>query len=157
MFMLGIIAYRRGWFARIPETMGKVWLWIAAIGLVLSPVIAIGGGAINHIAYFEGGFHWQSFVYAFWEAIMCVSLCTGLLVLFRRRLNHQGSLGKFLSANAYTVYIIHPPVIVALAYSLHTITLYPLLKYALAVAIAVPCCFALSALVRMIPYAKRIL
>jgi fucose 4-O-acetylase-like acetyltransferase len=48
-------------------------------------------------------------------------------------------------------------IIVSLAYSLRTVTLYPLLKYAIAVIIAVPCCFVLSAFVRMIPYAKRIL
>jgi len=39
---------------------------------------------------------------------------------------------------------------------LHVVTFYPLLKYGLAVIIAVPCCYALVALVRMIPYAKRI-
>jgi surface polysaccharide O-acyltransferase-like enzyme len=61
------------------------------------------------------------------------------------------------TVNAYTVYILHPLIIVGLAYGLHTVTLYPLLKYGIAVMIAVPCCFALSALVCMIPYAKKIL
>jgi len=88
---------------------------------------------------------------------MCLAMCKGLLVLFRKRFNRQGSFGKFLSANAYTVYILHPLVIVGLAYGLHTVALYPLLKYGIAVMVAVPCCFVLSALVRMIPYAKRIL
>jgi surface polysaccharide O-acyltransferase-like enzyme len=157
MFILGIIAYRRSWFTRIPDAMGKVWLWVAIIDLLLFPVVAIGGGAINHLDYFAGGLHWQAFFYAFWEAIMCVAMCTGLLVLFRKRFNSQGSFGKFLSANAYTVYILHPLVIVGLAYGLHTVTLYPLLKYGIAVMIAIPCCFVLSALVRRIPYAKRIL
>ena len=157
MFILGIIAYRRGWFTRMPEAMGKVWLRIAIIDLILFPVVAIGGGAINHLEYFAGGLHWQAFFYALWEAIMCVALCTGLLVFFRKRFNRQGSFGQFLSANAYTVYILHPLVIVGLAYGLHTVALYPLLKYGIAVTIALPCCFVLSALVRMIPYAKRIL
>jgi hypothetical protein len=51
---------------------------------------------------------------------MCVAMCTGLLVLFRKRFNRQRSFGNFLSANAYTVYIVHPFVIVGLAYGLHT-------------------------------------
>lgn len=157
MFILGIIAYRRGWFTSIPDAMGKVWLWVAIIGILLFPVIAIGGGAINHVEYFEGGLHWQAFISALWEAIICVAMCTGLLVLFRKHFNRQGHLWAFLSANAYTVYILHPLVIVSLAYSLRTVALYPLLKYAMAVIIAVPCCFVLSALVRMIPYARRIL
>ena len=157
MFILGILAYRRRWFTRMPDAMGKVWLWVAIIDLFLFPVVAIGGGAINHLEYFTGGLHWQAFFYAFWEAIMCVAMCTGLLVLFRKRFNRQRSFGKFLSANAYTVYILHPLVIVGLAYGLHTVALYPLLKYGIAVMIAVPCCFVLSALVRMIPYAKKVL
>jgi surface polysaccharide O-acyltransferase-like enzyme len=157
MFILGIIAYRRSWFTRIPDAMGRVWLWVAIIDLLLFPVVAIGGGAINHLEYFAGGLHRQAFFYALWEAIMCVAMCTGLLVLFRKRFNRQGSFEKFLSANAYTVYILHPLVIVGLAYGLHTVALYPLLKYGIAVMVAVPCCFVLSALVRMIPYAKRIL
>lgn len=157
MFVLGLIAHRRRWFTRIPDAMGKVWLWVAIIELVLFPVVAIAGGAINHLEYFAGGLHWQALFYALWEAIMCVAMCTGLLVLFRKRFHRQRSFGKFLSANAYTVYILHPLVIVGLAYGLHTVALYPLLKYGIAVMIAVPCCFALSALVRMIPYAKKIL
>lgn len=157
MFVLGIIAYRRGWLTRIPDAMGRAWFWVAIGNLVLFLVLAIAGGAIKHIEYFEGGLHWQNFAYAVWEAIMCVALCTWLLVFFRRRVQRQGRLGKFLTANAYTVYILHPLVIVGLAYSLRSITLYPLLKFGIAVIIAVPCCFALSALVRMLPYAKRIL
>ena len=157
MFILGILAYRHQWFTRLPDVMGKVWIRIAIIDLFLFPLVAIGGGAINHIAYFEGGLHWQAFAYALWEAIMCVAMCIGLLVLFRKRFNRQGSLWRFLSANAYTVYILHPLIIVGLAYGLHTVTLHPLLKYGFAVVIAVPCCFVLSALVRKIPYAKRIL
>jgi glucans biosynthesis protein C len=157
MFILGILAYRQSWFTKIPDTMGKVWIGVAIIDLLLFPVVAIGGGAIKHIAYFEGGLHWQAFAYALWEAIMCVAMCTGLLVLFRKRFNRQGNLWRFLSANAYTVYILHPLIIVGLAYSLHTVVLYPLLKYAIAVMIAVPGCFVLSTLVRMIPYAKKIL
>ena len=157
MFILGILAYRHSWLTRMPEAMGKVWIGVAIIDLFLFPVVAIAGGAINHLAYFAGGLHWQALFYAFWEAVMCVAMCTGLLVLFRKCFHRQGSLGKFLSANAYTVYIVHPLVIVGLAYGLHTVTLYPLLKYGIAVMIAVPCCFALSALVRMIPYAKKVL
>ena len=157
MFILGVIAYRRSWFTRIPDAMGKVWSWVAIIGFLLFLVMVIGTRAIHQTQYFEGGFHWQAFIYALWESVMCVAICTSLLVLFRKHFNHQGNLWKFLSANAYTVYIIHPLIIVALAYSLHTVALYPLLKYGLAVIIAVPCCFVLSDLIRMIPYAKRIL
>ena len=161
MFIAGLIAYRRGWFTRIPDAVGKRWLWVALIDLVLFMLLFVAlakvGGGTKHIDYFEGGLHWQALVFAFWEAILCVALCTGLLVFFRKHFNRLGRVWNFLSANAYAVYIVHPVILVGVAYSLHIVTLYPLLKYGLAVIIAVPCCFALAALVRMIPYAKRIL
>jgi glucan biosynthesis protein C len=161
IFIVGLIAYRRGWFTKISDAVGKRWLWVAVIDLLLfvSLFVALAkvGGGTKHIGYFEGGLHWQALVFAFWEAIMCVALCTGLLVFFRKHVNRPGRVWNFLSANAYAVYIIHPPILVGVAYGLHMVALYPLLKYGLAVIIAVPCCFALGALVRMIPYAKRIL
>jgi hypothetical protein len=46
-------------------------------------------------------------------------------------------------------------VLVALA--IRNITLYPLLKFALAVFIAVPLCFALGNFIRQLPLARRIL
>jgi surface polysaccharide O-acyltransferase-like enzyme len=156
LFIVGLIAYRRGWFTTIPDAVGKRWLWVALIDLLLFPLLLQWGGGFNHSEYFVGGIHWQALVYAFWEAIMCVALCTGLLVFFRKHVNRSGRVWTFLSANAYATYVFHPIILVSLAYGLHFVTLYPLLKYGLAVVIAVPCCFALGALVRMIPYAKRI-
>jgi len=156
MFILGLIAYRRGWFTKIPYAVGKRWLWVALIDLILLVPLALFLGDAKNVTYGEGGFHWQAFVYAFWEATMCVSLCTGLLVFFRKHFNRPGRVWNFLSANAYATYIFHPVVLVSLAYGLHFVTLYPLLKYGIAVIIAVPCCFALGALIRQIPYAKRV-
>ena len=156
LFIVGLIAYRRGWLTKIPDAVGKRWFWVALIDLLLFAPFVKWGGGINHLDYFLGGLHWQALVYALWEAIMCVAMCTGLLVLFRKYFNRQGSVWNFLSANAYAAYIFFPVILVSLAYALHTVALYPLLKFGIAVIIAVPCCFALGALVRMIPYAKRI-
>jgi surface polysaccharide O-acyltransferase-like enzyme len=158
MFILGLIAYRLGWLTRIPDTVGKRWFWVGLIDLLFFVLLfvlnGVWGGSID---YFLGGLHWQAFVYAFWEAIMCVAMCTGLLVFFRKHLNRPGRVWNFLSANAYAAYILHPVILVGLAYSLHTIALYPLLKLGIAVIIAVPLCFLISSVIRRIPFANRIL
>jgi glucans biosynthesis protein C len=158
MFILGLIAYRRGWLTKIPDAVGKRWFWVALIALlffVLSSVLnGIWGGSID---YFLGGLHWQAFVYASWEAIMCVAMCTSLLVFFRKHLNHPRRVWTFLSANAYATYILHPVIVVSLAYSLHTVALYPLLKLGSAVVIAVPLSFLISSVIRKIPFANRVL
>jgi surface polysaccharide O-acyltransferase-like enzyme len=80
-----------------------------------------------------------------------------LLSLFRSRLDFQGSLGRFLSKNAYTAYIVHAPVIVALAWTLRNISIYPLMKYVLVAPIAVGLCFLISLFVRRIPLAEKVL
>jgi glucan biosynthesis protein C len=158
MFILGLIAYRRGWLTKIPDAVGKRWFWVALIALlffVLSSVLnGIWGGSID---YFLGGLHWQAFVYASWEAIMCVAMCTSLLVFFRKHLNRPRRVWTFLSANAYATYILHPVIVVSLAYSLHTVALYPLLKLGIAVVIAVPLSFLISSVIRKIPFANRVL
>ena len=158
MFILGLIAYQRGWLTRIPDAVGKRWFWVALIDIfvfvLLSVLNGIWGGSID---YFLGGLHWQALVYASWEAIMGVAMCTGLLVFFRRHLNRPGRVWNFLSANAYAAYIFHPVILVGLAYSLHTVALYPLLKFGIAVIIAVPLCFLVSLVIRKIPFANRVL
>jgi len=84
-------------------------------------------------------------------------VCIGLLVLFRQRWNHQGRLARSLAATVYIVYLIHPPVLVGFAYAFHVVTLYPLLKFAIAVLITVPLCFLISSFIRKIPLADRML
>ncbi|GCE46072.1 hypothetical protein KTH_09410 [Thermosporothrix hazakensis] len=102
------------------------------------------------------GLHWQAATYALWEAIMCTHVCIGLL-LFRQRLNRQGSVLKGMAAQSYTVSIIHPMVIVAGAFLLHWVPLYPLVKFVVAALLMVPVCFLLAGALRAIPGAKKIL
>ncbi|GHO62972.1 hypothetical protein KSC_018640 [Ktedonobacter sp. SOSP1-52] len=157
LFVIGLMAYRRNWFLRLPDVLGRVWLRIA-IGAMLSfPIMIIALGAVGHADLFEGGWHWQALIYALWESVVCVGLCIGLLALFRKHLNTQGRMGKALSASAYTVYLIHPLIIVPLAYAARTIELYSLLKFALVVLIAVPLCFFAGYVLRKIPLPHKIL
>ncbi len=88
---------------------------------------------------------------------MIVGVCLGLLALFRQRLNHQGKLAKGLAASAYTVYLIHPVVLVGFAYAFHVVALYPLLKFGIAVLITLPLCFLISGVIRKIPLVNRAL
>jgi glucan biosynthesis protein C len=79
------------------------------------------------------------------------------LQLFRRLFNVRGRLGSFLSQHSYTVYIIHIPIIVFLAFVLRGISLENLLKLDLAAVVVVPTCFAVAYIVRKIPLASRVL
>jgi glucan biosynthesis protein C len=159
MFIVGIVAYRRNWPVRIPDATGRLWLFVAIFFvLVLVPVLFVTGGALNgDPTPFLGGLHWQCLAYAVWEQITGVAIIIALLYLFGKYLNRQGKPAQAASASAYTAYVIHAPVIILVAIAIRSISLYPLLKFALAVLIAVPLCFALSNVIRKLPLASRIL
>ena len=159
MYIVGIVAYRRNWLTRIPDAIGRLWLCIAVVMVVIvfPALFTLGGAAKGNIAPFLGGLHWQCFTYVLWEQLTGVAFIIALLALFRKRLNRQGKIIRAMADSAYTAYIIHAPVVILVAIAIRSISLYPLLKFALAVFIAVPLCFALANVVRQLPLARRIL
>jgi glucan biosynthesis protein C len=159
MFIVGIAAYRRNWLTRIPDSMGRLWLLMAAvmIAIIFPALFVLGGATKGNITPFIGGLHWQCFGYALWEQVTGVATIIALLFLFRKHLNHQGNLAQAASASAYTAYIIHGPVIILVALAIRGITLQPLLKFVLAVLISAPLCFGLSNVIRRLPLANKIL
>ncbi len=158
LFIVGLIAYRRNWLLNLPERTGRFWLRVALVSVLLFWPLALGGGALQHgLDPFRGGLHWQALAYALWESLLGVSMCIGLVYVFRRYRGQQGRLAHFLSRNAYTAFLIHEVVIVAIAYAVRNVAIYPLVKWALVALVAVPLCFALSAPLRRLPYTDRIL
>lgn len=157
LFILGLVAYRRNWLMSLPDSVGKLWLGIGGLLILLYGPLAIIGGALEDVEPFMGGWHWQSLLFATWDAFMCLSMCIGLIYFFRRRLNRQGALAHELSRGAYATYLIHEPVITSLAILTIGIFVYPLLKFFLACIIFIPICFGLGSLVRRLPYFDRVL
>jgi glucan biosynthesis protein C len=159
MFIVGTAAYKRKWLSRIPDAMGKLWLAVAIIFIfILFPVLFVSGGAMSgDISAFVGGLHWQCFALAVWEQFTGIAIIIALLFLSRKYFNHQGKISKAASASAYTAYIIHAPAIILVAIAIRNINLYPLIKFALAVLISIPLCFASANVIRQLPLARRIL
>ena len=156
LFIVGILAYRHKWLMTITDSVGRVALIVTALATL--PMLA--AAAVNlesYFATFVGGMNTIAFIYALWEAIFCVGMAIGLLTTFHQHFNHSSALAKSLATHAYTVYIIHAPVIVALAYTLSGWPLAPFLKFVVASLIAIPLCFAVAWLVRKAPYAERVL
>jgi surface polysaccharide O-acyltransferase-like enzyme len=157
LFVVGLIAYRRNWLASLSDATGKRWLVVAIVLILMFVPMAVAGGAMETDEPFRGGLYWQAAAYALWESFVCVGMCIGLTYLFRRYANRQGRLTRFLSPNAYTAYIIHAPIITFTALALRNVDAYPLLKFGLAVLIALPLCFVVSNLIRKLPYTDRVL
>jgi glucan biosynthesis protein C len=157
LFIVGLVAYRQNWLVRLPERAGRVWMTAAAILILLYPPIAILGGALADPTLFKGGWHWQALLAALWQSFLGLSMCVSIIYLFQRRLDRQGALGRFLSPNAYTAYLIHEPVITFAALFATGLMLYPLLKFGLMALMTIPLIFGLSSLMRRLPYTQRVL
>jgi glucan biosynthesis protein C len=164
-YILGIVASRRNWFAQLTPRMATVWSLTTIPASLIFNVLAFpswmqqtGAGGMPQAGYtLAGGFDWLALCYALWESFMIVGVCIGLLVLFRECWNHQGRLAKGLAASVYTVYLIHPVVLVGFAYAFHAVALYPLLKWVIAVLVTLPLCFLISGGIRRIPLVNRAL
>ncbi len=157
LFILGLVAYRRGWLARLPEATGRLWLKIGVLTVFLFWPLAVAGDMATNVEPFLGGWHWQALAYALWESFLCMGMCIGLIYTFRRRGNGQGRLAQSLSRNAYTAYLVHGPVITAMALAARDVAVHPLAKLGLVSLVAIPLCFGVSSLVRRLPYADRVL
>ncbi|MBN1152342.1 MAG: acyltransferase family protein [Dehalococcoidia bacterium] len=157
LFVVGLIAFRRNWLVELPDRTGRLWLRMAVLMVILWAPMMVVNGAINDDNSFKGGWCWQSLVYALWESFLCLSMCIGLVYLFRRYFNRRGKIAGFLVPNAYTAYLIHAVVITALAFAFQDIALYPQLKWVMVALVAVPLCFGISALIRKLPYTDRVL
>jgi glucan biosynthesis protein C len=105
---------------------------------------------------FSGGFHWQAAAYAVWESFFCIGICLGLLVLFRDKYNAQSKVSRFLSENAFGVYVFHTPLLVGATMLVRGIVIYPLIKMILMTMAMLPVCFGFSYLIRKIPLMGKV-
>ncbi len=157
LFCAGIIAYRRGAFSKIPYKIGMNWFRVVLIaGIPFWILLIIFGGVIKGSMEFTGGITWQSAAYSFWESFFCIGICLGLIVMFRDKFNTRGRLTKFLSDNAFGVYVFHAPILVFITLLMKDWQTYHLLKFFVAAIIAVPICFCSVYLIRKIPGLNRI-
>jgi hypothetical protein len=158
LFIIGVMAYNNRWFDSFNDSVGMSWLKLSLPAIVLFPIIGVAGGALEDITPFLGGVHWQSLVYSLWEAFAGTGLIAGIFVIFRKKYDSQTRFTKNLSDNAYTVFIIHAPVIVSFSYAIRNLHVFPLLKFAVVSVAGVSLCFLLSHfMVRKIPYSEKVL
>jgi fucose 4-O-acetylase-like acetyltransferase len=157
MFAAGALAYRRNWLPDLPAGVRRVWSVVLILAVISLPLFALLG-SLENSEPFDGGLTWQSLLFSTWGALYCTAISLALLAAFRRFFDRQGALGRRLARSAYTVYLIHPLVLVGLALSLRGLALDPLLKYALVAPLALALCFGIAhQLVHRLPLAGRVL
>lgn len=132
LFVLGIAAWRFDWLRQLnwkqarPWIIGLVVTWSAMPAAIVLALRVNGPGKSN----FSGGFSGPAVFYALWEPFVAWGLIAAWLLLFRARMNAPSAFWTWLNRRAYAVYILHPPVLVALSLALHPWVAPALVKFA---------------------------
>lgn len=133
LFAAGIVAARGRWITKLNSRPCIPLLTIALLVAIVAPR-------------------------AIWESYVCIAVSYSLLVLYREKFPNQNPFEKFLSANAFSVYVFHPPILILIARAMHPLIWHPLLKFATLTVLAAVATFALSgAVFRRIPILRAIL
>ncbi|HSG67598.1 MAG TPA: acyltransferase family protein, partial [Bacteroidales bacterium] len=157
MFAIGVVARSVNLFEQINYNSGKRYLIVSlALGIPLWTFIILNSGALDGIMLIEGGWNWPAFAYALWESFFCVTFIIALIGLFKRKMNIGGSFQKFLSDNAFGVFVFHTPVLIATSMLLREVAMHPVLKFFMVSAIAVSASFITAWMVRRPKFLRRI-
>ncbi len=158
LFILGIRAGEGGLFDALIDRGGMRWfVAVLAAGIPLWIVLMVTGGALQGKMLIDGGLHWQSFAYAFWEAFVAIGFSLGITAFFKQYFNRENAATRFLAENAFGVYMFHAPILIALSLAFRDWRAPFLAKHALIAPLAFAASLAFSALVRRIPPIRAIL
>jgi hypothetical protein len=159
LFTLGTMAERRGWLDALSPRLLRVWVPIMIVDvacLVTALVMLLPKGKAAIVPWL-GGMHPEAFAIATTESLWCVGASVTVLVLFRERFSGD-RWARALGGDAYTVYIIHAPVIVAIAVAMKGLDLGPFVKFATLTLLGTAACFAASHYVlRRSAFVRRVL
>jgi glucans biosynthesis protein C len=104
-----------------------------------------------------GGFNIKAFAYAVWEPFLAIGISILLLASFKKYVNIENGFTRWLTSNAYTVYIIHPVMLVSYSVIMANVSLPIYFKFLTVGAASILTCWIVSSLVRKIPYVKTFL
>jgi peptidoglycan/LPS O-acetylase OafA/YrhL len=116
-FVCGLHAARHGWLVPLAaSSCARAAGWMAVFG---GPVLLLAlmflGIQNGKVEYFFGGWHWQALGFALWEQFAGVGLSLGSLAFFSSKLDFENPLMRWLTQRSFAVYVVHAPVLVALA------------------------------------------
>jgi glucan biosynthesis protein C len=150
LFVVGLLATRRGWLAALTVRQG----WVAVVVVIVSVGVALGTAALAATPG-AGALALLGAVLA--ENVFAVSTIVALLVLFREKFSGQPAWARFAARNTFAVYVIHPLVLVGVAMLLAPLVAPAGVKFLILLVLAVPLCWGFAHLLRRIPGVARVL
>jgi len=153
LFVVGIRARPRNWLAQL--SWKRAWPWVLTACLVW-PTLPVGWMLSRGHVNFNTGFSWGAFLYAFWEPFVAWGLIALWLLVFRAHLNQPSALWTWLGRRAYTVYIIHPAVLVGVSLLLRGWVAPALVKWGVVGPLACLACWLVADPLVRLPGVRRV-
>ncbi|MGO9418771.1 acyltransferase family protein [Roseiarcus sp.] len=158
LFAAGCLAAPWACLDEAPPEQRRLWITVAWVTFPLMPIAVVLGRHIPWLAGAQsGGWNVQAAVYALWEPFLAWGVILGLLHFYTRRFETLGPLWRSLSRRAYAIYIIHPPVLVALALAWRSAAAPPALKFLVTGTATCLACYLLAGLLLKAPGANKVL
>jgi glucan biosynthesis protein C len=158
-FLAGLQAARQGWLVPLASShQARIAGWLALIGGPLTLLALLAFGAKHGtVEMFFGGAHWQACGLAIWEQLTGLGLALGALTLFSRRCNAHSSVQRWLADRSFGVYLLHAPVLVALAMLFRSLPYHLYGLVALLTIAGLVVSYGLADLARRVPGLRAIL
>lgn len=148
MFVLGIVAWRKNWFETLSPAVGKTLL---AVGLGMTLVVY----ARPVCPFLRDNIWWN---WDWYESVLCLCLCFGLIYLFREKANGTSRFRQWLADQSYGVYIFHVFILIGLQFAFDKVDMGGgTMKFLFIGLSGTIVSFLVAYLVRCIPGMKRIL
>lgn len=157
LFAVGVAARQNDWFNQLRWRHARPWIYALFFVWPALPLgIALSGAMHEAKVNFSGGHSWPAVLYAFWEPFVAWGLIAAWLLVFSAHMNAPSAFWTWLNRRAYTVYIIHPPVLVGVAILLHGWVAPALLKFGVTGALACAACWLVADPLVRIPGLRRV-
>lgn len=151
LFAFGCIAAGPRWLEHVPTSQVRVWKRVATLAFPVLPAAYFIAKAVPFLAGKPLGV-----IYAFWEPLVAWGV---ILVLLHRLTNGTrlfDPIRERLGRRAYAIYIIHPPVLVAIALAWRQVEAPQLVKFAVTGSMTCIACYLLTGLLVRLPGVRRI-
>ncbi|MHA2155468.1 MAG: acyltransferase family protein [Candidatus Hodarchaeales archaeon] len=148
MFSVGIIAARYNWFEQMYQDshdLVRIWSRIIVITFVVFYLYVFASiGFDADFSVLLGGPTLPALVFSLVDNIICMGMVFVLIPTFYTRFNTQSPLLENLSASAFPMYLVHPPVVVAVSLVFTFIPLFAVVKLVIVFPVSVVLCYLVS-------------
>jgi hypothetical protein len=158
LYGAGLLAAPGQWLQAWPEDSVRRWRTVARWTLPVLPLaVLLGPRFLGWQGRAEGGWSVLAALYAWWEPLVAWGLILRLLQACRQRSSSLGPLGRRMARRAFAVFVIHPPVVVAVALAWRGVQAPALLKFALTGGVSLLLCYVLAGWALRAPGLRRVL